>query len=572
MKYKFFITNSFCAVLIVSIGIIAISSCSKVLDDKYLNPNNPVEVSIESILPNVINQMTSTAAPPAGGGGGSYGPATDALVLGRYTQFWNFYASGENYDEMGAQFATTSDVTGNVWAMHYYGIGANAKYIISRGAAQQKWDYVGVSYAIFAFSWLTLTEQYGEVILKEAFNTSQSQFNYDTQSDVYDTVRKICDSAIYYLNRTDGAVSASNLALGDGYFYGGDVKKWKKFVYAIKARSFAHLSNKSFYATRGYADSVIKYVDSSINFNADNATQKWVGGNFSGTNNYYGVYRGNISGTGNGAVRQSAFIADLLSGANTVSPFTGVFDPRTPYLINENAVLPVTPTPASYKGVLPDQGTGSPGLAIVANQPKTFWRQPYSITSTAVPDSGRYIFNNLAEFPVITAAELQFLKAEAAFRKGAKDVARQAYIKGLNLSFELLTTKYDSRVPASQKINAASQAAFMTNPAVVPISDAALTLSQIMLQKYISIYGYGCNEAWTDLRRFHYTDLDPVTGKAVFAGLILPTRLATYNNTKFAYRCRPRYNSEYLYNIPALQTIGALASDYHTKEQWFSLP
>ncbi|MBC7650846.1 MAG: SusD/RagB family nutrient-binding outer membrane lipoprotein [Deinococcales bacterium] len=112
----------------------------------------------------------------------------------------------------------------------------------------------------------------------------------------------------------------------------------------------------------------------------------------------------------------------------------------------------------------------------------------------------------------------------------------------------------------------------MNNPAVVPTSDAALTLTQIMLQKYISIYGYGCNEAWTDLRRFHYTDLDPVTGKAVFAGLILPTRLATYNSGKLAYRCRPRYNSEYLYNIPALQTIGALASDYHTTEQWFSLP
>jgi len=566
MKNKFHINYSIVGIML-AVGVMAFSSCKKKLDDAYLNPNNPVEVPIESILPNVINQMTSTATPPAGGGGGSYGPVTDGVLLGRYVQFWQYYAAGDNYDQMGGVYATTSDNTGNVWAMHYYGIGANAKYIISRGRAQQKWDYVGVANAIFAFSWLTLTEQYGEVILKEAFNTSQNQFDYDPQSAVYDTVRQICDSAIYYLSRTDGAVSQTNLALGDGYFYNGDVNKWKKFVYGIKARSYAHLSNKAIYTTQGFADSVIKYVNLSINVNADNATQKWVGGNFSGVNNYYGPYRGNI-----GTLRQSAFIADLLTGANTVSPFTGIFDPRTTYLINENAVTPIVLSTVSYKGVAPNLAGNSPGLSVTANQPKNFWRQAFSSTSTAVPDSGRYIFNNLAEFPVLTAAELQFLKAEAAFRKGDKATALAAYTNGINLNFDLLTSKYDSRVPAPLKITPASQAAYMANPAVVPTTAAALTLTQIMLQKFIAIYGYGVNEAWTDLRRFHYTDLDPATGKQVFAGFTIPSTLTSYNNGKLVYRCRPRFNSEYLYNIPALQVIGALASDYHTKEQWFSQP
>jgi hypothetical protein len=36
------------------------------------------------------------------------------------------------------------------------------------------------------------------------------------------------------------------------------------------------------------------------------------------------------------------------------------------------------------------------------------------------------------------------------------------------------------------------------------------------------------------------------------------------------YRARPRYNSEYLYNVAELDRIGALALDYHTKEMWFS--
>ncbi len=555
MKNKSFITFSL-AVAVSAFGIISLQSCSKKLEDAYLNPNNPIEGSIEAILPNTINQMTSTAAPPTGGGGGSYGPAAEAVLLGRYIQFWGVNTAGDNYEQMGGVYGTTSDNTGIVWAMHYYGIGQNAKYIISRGRDQQKWDYVGVANAIFAFSWLTLTEEYGEVILKEAFDQGRDQFDYDPQSAVYDTVRQICDSAIYYLNRTDGAVSPANLAIGDGYLYGGDVNKWKKFVYAIKARSFAHLSNKTIYTQKGYADSVIKYCDLSLATNADNAMQKWVGGNFSGTNNYYGPYRGNI-----GTLRQSAFIANLLSGTAPTSPFTGIFDPRTPYLINENANK-------TYKGVVPNLGPS--GLA-TADQPLNFWRASFSSTSVSV-DSGRYIFNNLAPMPIITAAEVQFVKAEAAYRKGDKALALAAYTNGINLSFDMLTTTYDGRIPLTLKITPASRATYISNAKVIPATPSALTLSMIMLQKYIAVYGYGFNETWTDLRRFHYTDLDPATGKQVYSDFTLPTTLTTFNNGKLVYRCRPRYNSEYLYNIPALQVIGALASDYHTKEQWFSLP
>ena len=78
----------FIAVTLALVGIANLQSCSKKLDDAYLNPNNPVEGAIEAILPNVINQMTSTAAPPTGGGGGSYGPATDAVNLAKYIQWW----------------------------------------------------------------------------------------------------------------------------------------------------------------------------------------------------------------------------------------------------------------------------------------------------------------------------------------------------------------------------------------------------------------------------------------------------------------------------------------------------
>lgn len=556
MKNKI-IKTSYLAVFVAAVAIISISSCSKKLDEVYLNPNNPTVVPIEQLLPNVISNMTSTATAPCGCGGGSYGPAVDGVLVGRYIQFWNFVTTGDVYDQMGGPAPGSTDNLGTIWAGHYYGIGQNNKRIIEWGTEQKKWDYVGVAHAIFAWSWLTLTEHHGEVILREAFNTSQQQFNYDLQPDVYDTVRVICNTAIDYLSRTGDGVSQTNLALGDGYFYGGDVNKWKKLVYGVWARSYAHLSNKAFYTTNNYADSVIKYCNLSITTNADNATQKYNPAGTSGTQNFFGPFRGNV-----GSVRQSAFIANLLSGTGATSPFAGVFDPRAPYLIREN-------TNGTYKGVVPNLGSSS---LSASDQPRNFWGLSFATTAAPTVDTGgRYLFRNDAEFPVMTAAEIQFMKAEAAYRKGDKAMALAAYTNGISLNFDMLTTKYNDRVPAAKQITPDVKQAYMANTKVVPANPSELTLSHIVLQKYIALYGYGTEETWTDLRRYHYIDPDPVTGNQVYADFTLPTTIYPSNGGKPVYRARPRYNSENLYNVPALKSIGALDVDYNTREQWFSM-
>jgi hypothetical protein len=91
-----------------------------------------------------------------------------------------------------------------------------------------------------------------------------------------------------------------------------------------------------------------------------------------------------------------------------------------------------------------------------------------------------------------------------------------------------------------------------------------------MLQKYIALYGYGILETWVDMRRYHYTDQE--NGVQVYADFVPPSGIDLFvnNNNKLVYRARPRFNSEYLYNVKELERIGAIALDYHTKEQWFS--
>lgn len=537
------------------LSIVFASSCKKKIDDAYLNPNSPVIVPIETILPGVIGGFTAFFS----SNGTGYGVQADGILLGRYIQYWGTQTNGELYGQMGfpGAPASSSDNTGGLWAAVYYGHGGNVNRIIDWGAEQQKWDYVGVGYAIRAWGWLELTNCYGDAILKEAFNTSLTQFKYDTQQEFYDSCRVICHRSLSYLNRTDGAVSQANLAIGDAFFYNGDVSKWKKFVYGILARSYISLSGKTDFVSKGYADSAIKYANLSLATNADNALVKVSGGLTSAVNNYFGPFRGNI-----GAIRQSAYIADLMSGANA-QVFTGVPDPRRYYMLRENLN-------GTFKGFTPWLGASG----VTANDyPRNFWGTTLP-TSTAAPspDSSRYLYQNTSPWPMMTASEIQFIIAEAAYLKGDKTLALSAYANGISLNFDMITTTYPQNVPTVFAITPANKAAYLAS--VVPGVSSALNLSQIMLQKYIALYGWGVQQTWTDMRKYHYTDIEPATGFQVYAGFTPPSgaNLISTNNGNLVYRCRPRYNSEYLYNIPELTRLGALNLDYNTYKPWFAIP
>ena len=110
------------------------------------------------------------------------------------------------------------------------------------------------------------------------------------------------------------------------------------------------------------------------------------------------------------------------------------------------------------------------------------------------------------------------------------------------------------------------------SPTIVPATAAGLTLTQIMSQKYIAQWAWGHNELWMDMRRYHYTDIDPATAQQVYPGFTPPTTLYPDNGGKVVQRIRPRYNSEYVWNIPGLTAIGALTLDYHTKPLWITQP
>jgi hypothetical protein len=169
----------------------------------------------------------------------------------------------------------------------------------------------------------------------------------------------------------------------------------------------------------------------------------------------------------------------------------------------------------------------------------------------------------------MTYSQLQFVKAEAALRQGDQATALAAYTNGISSHFDFVNARNLDENQTPTQIPAADKAAFLASPAIVP---PVLTLSHIMSQKYIAQWAWGHNEMWMDMRRYHYTDIDPVSGTQVFRGFTPPTTLYTDNAGKIVQRIRPRYNSEYVWNRAALEVIGGLDLDYHTDPLWITQP
>jgi hypothetical protein len=388
---------------------------------------------------------------------------------------------------------------------------------------------------------------HGPIIIKEAFNPTRSVFDYDTEQYAYQEVDSLLNEAIKNLSRTDGAVDQTYLAKGDN-LYGGDRTKWLKYAYGLRAISKNHFSNKSTYDPQ----TVIKYVDSSFTSNADDALFTYPEKDpLFQDYNFLGQSRGNFP-----SYRQTNFVLNLMNGTDF-----GVVDPRLTRLL--------APSPdGQYRGTDPNNPLG--GAFTATTVPDNFYGWPG--TTRPTPNSGRYVFDDKAKVPNMTYAELQFVKAEAAFRMGDKATALAAYTNGISAHIDFVNARVaENGDTAEHQITAAQKAAFLSNPAIVPAA-GNLTLTQIMTQKYIALWGWGFNEAWMDMRRFHYTDLDPATGQQVYVGFSFPTNLYPDNGGKPAYRIRPRYNSEYVWNQYGLQPIGGLAPDYHTVPLWIIQP
>jgi len=516
----------------ILVGLLSLSNgCSDYLDVNT-NPNAPQSVTANLYLPPMLHWMVTA-------------PQFDGRFVGHYTQEWYSSATAtspaQTWGRMG--YDPASDNGAEQWRDVYWSLGQNLIDMNNKAEAEQRWDLLGVGQLLKAWGWQALADLHGEIIIKEAIDQSRTTFDYDTQEFAYQEIQRLLDSSIVLLQRNDGAVDQAYLAKGDK-IYNGDRTKWLKLAYGMRALMLNHYSNKAAYAPA----EVIADVDRSFASNADDALLTYPNANPFDDYNFLGRSRNNIT-----AYRQTTFMLNLVNGTQ----FGGVEDPRMKSMLS--------PSPnGEFHGL--DPNVSGFGALTTAQQPNNFFG--YAGTGgLGLP--GRYLFDDKAKIPLMTYAQLQFIKAEAALKMGDQATALTAYRNGVSSSIDFVNARNLDNNQAAPQITLALKTAFLADPNIVP---ATITLSHIMSQKYIAQWAWGHNEAWMDMRRYHYTDVDPVSGTQVFRGFTPPTTLYGDNGGKLVQRIRPRYNSEYVWNVPGLDAIGGLALDYHTKPLWIIQP
>lgn len=546
-------------IIFLIFGLLTIAAGCKKWLDVNADPDTPQNPDPASVFPTQLSGIPR-------------GIQYDARYIGRYIQNWNTDLSTRtadiNWDQMG--YTGASDTNGDIWRQVYFGLGQNLNYIIDVGRTKGQWDYVGAAYALKAYMFQICTDQHGEIIFTEAFKENTAIFRFDGQDTVYQGVRDYCDSALLYLQRTDLNPSANKLSRGD-FVYNGNTTQWIRFVYGILAHNYNHLSNKSFYDP----NKVIEFCDKSLQSIDDDFLIPFDASK-NDDSNFFGPYRNNLT-----TFRQSNFIVQLLDG--TLLAGARIYanrDPRIRHMLS--ASQDTTNGNGGYRGVSP--GAGDPNYATTDSLRKRqrvaapFGDSLYDNPSANVftPNAGKYLFRDKAVSPVMTYAEILFIKAEAAYRKKDYATALDAYTKGINAHFNFVNRgimpRGNDKLFKGDPIPDWQRAEYLGG-ANVKRTAATLTLRDIMMQKYIALWGWGFVETWADLRRFAYNQVpDERTGQPVYQGFTLPPTLSGNNQGRLVYRARPRYNSEYVWNRDELDRIGALAGDYHTKPVWFILP
>jgi len=234
-----------------------------------------------------------------------------------------------------------------------------------------------------------------------------------------------------------------------------------------------------------------------------------------------------------------------------------------------------------------------------------------STSSTVTDGAGRWLYRDEAPYIIMTSAQIKFCLAEAYWKLGMKAEALEAFKSGVKDDFDF-TAKYikagtKGQAVGGDKITTAvfntAAADYLAGPYVNTLAINDFTLSHIMMQKWVALYPWGALEAWVDMRKYHYDiqytgefpskgngwDLTTLNQKwdsdptKVFKGLYMrPAQVTnrklafnTFNDGSPSYRVRPRYNSEYMWNKPALSSlkpISGMADNYQCSIPWFAYP
>jgi hypothetical protein len=365
------------------------------------------------------------------------------------------------------------------WNGAYSGELKDFTQIIAKGEASADAGIYAPAIALRTLGFDFITDSWGDIPYTQALKGDSVGSSltpaYDTQQSIYASFFADLDKASTDLN------GASNALGGADPIYGGSPAAWQKFINSLRARLAMRVSNVDQALGTAQLQAAMAAPGGLILSNADNAYFPWPGDGV-----YNNPWSDNLKARDDW--RMSWTLVDSI-----MKPLN---DPRLPIYAQPAA----SPGPnGAYHGaqngilpILPPVGTLEPL--------KTTYR-PGSIFYPGATSYGPVLGSTGASLPtpILTAAEINFILAEAAERgmiPGGSAVAATYYNAGVTASMNEWNDLAQSN---GQGISDAQVTAYLAQPSIA-YKGGTQGLAQIAEQKYIALYTDGAN-AWFEWRR-----------------------------------------------------------------------
>lgn len=222
--------KNFKNILVIGCALtLSLTSCSDFLDvNKAEDTPSNMSASIKNRLPWIQNFYTYSA------GIANYRTACIAGVyystngtVGPCTSTWNF----------------SIDLTTTPYQSFFISTGSNLNELYEAAEKEGAYHYMAMADIYHALGFMEMLDLYGEIPYTQAIDPTVVNPAYDNGKAIFNGVMAKLDEAIELLGKTQ-PVTAATLKAGD-MVNGGNIDKWIKFCYGLKARYLLKLSKKS---------------------------------------------------------------------------------------------------------------------------------------------------------------------------------------------------------------------------------------------------------------------------------------------------------------------------------------
>lgn len=238
---------------LILLSSVLIASCAS--DEKYedLNrdPNNPSQVSAESLFnsstKSLFDQMESTNV--------------NTNVFRLFAQYWTetTYNDEANYD------LNTRRIADNHFSEMYRDVLYDLKDAKSKSSSANS---IGMISVLEVYTWQQLVDTYGNIPYSEALQGSNDP------TPAYDDAKTIYEDLITRINTAISNLSVSGPAgfTGADKIYGGDISQWIKFANSIKFKLAMRIADVPSMSTLSQTTAEQAVTAGIFTSNADNAT------------------------------------------------------------------------------------------------------------------------------------------------------------------------------------------------------------------------------------------------------------------------------------------------------------